>query len=65
MPTLLLSILSDISFSSSYFIPAVPMRVCLGKYMGHYMMRLGQTVERVQLLNIDAQIPSIKAKGCM
>ena len=30
-----------------------------------YMMRLGRTVKRAQLLNIKAQMSSIWAKGCM
>ena len=29
------------------------------------MMRLGQTVKRVQLLKIKAQMSSVWAKGCM
>ena len=29
------------------------------------MMRLGQTVKRVQLLKIKAQVSSIWAKGCI
>ena len=31
----------------------------------HYMMRLGQTMKRAQLLKIRAQISSILAKGCI
>ena len=30
-----------------------------------YMMRLGQTVKRAQLLKIKAQVSSIWAKGCI
>ena len=30
-----------------------------------YMMRLGKTVKRMQLLNIKAKMSSIWAKGCM
>ena len=50
------------------FFDRLPALCCLIIWRGRrcrYMIRLGQTVKNMQLLNIKEQVPSILAKGCL